>query len=83
MRKKNSILLRPKPRHPSRRNETTFEKEYEKEQKKLAARRARRNRLEQSCLGRLNRDPDALEDARYVFIYDLYLYQHIQMYMLL
>ena len=45
-----------------------LEKEYEKEQKKLAARRARRNRLEQSCLGRLNRDPDALEDARYVFI---------------
>lgn len=66
MRRKNSILLRPKPRQQSRRNETTFEKEYEKEQQKLTARRQRRARLEQSCLGRLNRDPNALETARYV-----------------
>eukprot|EP00944_MAST-04C_sp_MAST-4C-sp1_P006770 g6770.t1 len=64
MNRKNSILRRPKPRQPSRRNETTFEKEFQKEQQKLEARRQRRLKLEQSCLGRLNRDPNALEDAR-------------------
>jgi hypothetical protein len=63
MKARNSILLRPKFGNQSR-NATTFDAAYEKEERRLEARRRRRQDLEQSCLGRLLRQPDAMEDQK-------------------
>ena len=60
MKSRNSILLRPKFGNALR-NKTTFDDEYEKEQMRLEARRRRRQNLEQGCLGRINRQEEALE----------------------
>lgn len=60
MKARHSILLRPKWGNAAR-NKTTFDDQYEKEQRRLEARRMRRQKLESGCLGRINRQAEALE----------------------
>ena len=65
MKKGGSILLRPK-RSQSRRNETSMDTQYERDQRRLEARREAMRARNASILGRLQRDPGQKERERAV-----------------
>ena len=63
MKKGGSILLRPN-RAPSRRNETSMDTQYERDQQRLEARRAAARARNAGILGRLQKDPEQKERER-------------------
>jgi hypothetical protein len=63
MKKGGSILLRPN-RAPSRRNETSMDTQYERDQRRLEARRAAVQERNAGILGRLQKDPEQKERER-------------------